>query len=100
MTRLFPDARFLDFGPSEVLPGPSPRVGRADGVKPAALRTQIRLLAPNLPGVYGMLNADEELIYVGKAKDLRVRLQSYFRKKGKPRKAGRIIGQARSILWE
>ncbi len=47
-----------------------------------------------------MLDGDEQLIYVGKAKNLRVRLQSYFRQKGRPNRARKIIAQARSIVWE
>jgi excinuclease ABC subunit C len=47
-----------------------------------------------------MIDAKGELIYVGKAKNLRARLLSYFRPKSRNAKAGRIMKRTRSLAWE
>ena len=38
-------------------------------------------LMPKLPGVYRMLNSKNEILYVGKAKNLTNRLKSYISEK-------------------
>jgi excinuclease ABC subunit C len=66
----------------------------------AALRGRVRTECPRCPGVYGMVDANDQLIYVGKAKRLRARLLSYFRPGSHDAKGGRILGQTRRIAWE
>src|SRR6266436_6562272 len=101
MSELFPPGSFTDFGPSAFVPGPDRnRVVRTPQAKPARLRSHVRLLAPSQPGVYGMIDSHHELIYVGKAKNLRTRLLSYFRARSRPRKAARIVAHTASVLWE
>jgi excinuclease ABC subunit C len=60
----------------------------------------MRRECPRLPGVYGMVNASGELVYVGKAKDLRARLLSYFRPNSREPKAGHILKETRVLAWE
>lgn len=49
------------------------------------------------PGVYRMLDADGTLIYVGKAKDLKKRVASYFGKKPDSPKTRALIRQLRDV---
>jgi excinuclease ABC subunit C len=101
MPGLFPTGPFTGFGPSAYLPNPEEnRVLHVIYGKAAKLRSQLRMLVPRQAGVYGMVDAHQELIYVGKAKDLRARLLSYFRPRSRPPKAGKIVAHTRSILWE
>ncbi|HZT80300.1 MAG TPA: UvrB/UvrC motif-containing protein [Gemmataceae bacterium] len=100
MDELFSCRAFAGFGPNRLEPGPPPPLFRARGSRPAALRRRIRQHCPRAPGVYGMIDANGALVYVGKAKCLRARLLSYFRKKSRDPKAGRIVEQARAVVWE
>jgi excinuclease ABC subunit C len=63
------------------------------------LREQVRGSARNLPGTYRMVAEDGEVLYVGKSKQVRTRLLSYFRAK-EEEKATRILRDARSLEWE
>ena len=51
----------------------------------------------SLPGVYRMFDRDDQVIYVGKAKNLRKRLASYFRRTGLSTKTLSLVGQIRRI---
>ena len=51
----------------------------------------------SLPGVYRMYNEGNEIIYVGKAKDLKKRLSSYFRKTGLSAKTQSLVSQIVTI---
>src|SRR3990167_337411 len=54
-------------------------------------------LCSRLPGVYRMYAADGELLYVGKAKNLRSRLGSYFQKNVSSLKTGALVKQIAGI---
>ncbi len=53
---------------------------------------------PHEPGVYRYFDASGEVIYVGKAKDLKNRVSSYFAKSNQhDRKTLRLVSQIRKI---
>jgi excinuclease ABC subunit C len=63
------------------------------------MRDHVRAGAEDRPGVYRMLSADGEIVYVGKSKRVRTRLLSYFRC-APGEKGARIVREARAIEWE
>jgi len=73
----------------EVAEGPL-AVGRA------AIEAAVRL-APTAPGVYRMLNAAGDVLYVGKAKNVRKRLASYARPTGQAMRIARMIAASAAV---
>jgi excinuclease ABC subunit C len=64
------------------------------------MRTHVREQALDRPAVYQMIAADGEIVYVGKSKQLRSRLLSYFRADFPEDKGARILREAERIEWE
>lgn len=52
---------------------------------------------PNVPGVYRFYNAEEKVLYVGKAKDLKKRISSYFTKQHENGKTALMIKQVTRV---
>lgn len=100
MLRRAPRPEFDGFGPCRLVPLRRARLGELalpDDVKTA--RRLVRRHCPDRPGVYGMIDAEGQLIYVGKAKSLVNRLLSYFSAAAEE-KASRIVEHARRLVWE
>jgi excinuclease ABC subunit C len=66
----------------------------------AVMRATVRDGAADRPGVYRMIAADGEIVYVGKSKRVRSRLLSYFRGSFPEDKGARILRDADRIEWD
>ena len=65
-----------------------------------ALRDLVKAGTQDRPGTYRFLCADGSVLYVGKSKQLRTRLLSYFRAEWPHDKGARILWRAARIEWE
>ncbi len=61
-----------------------------------AIKKELPLI-PKLPGVYRMLNSKNEILYVGKAKNLPNRLKSYISEKNHIIRTERMLSQTKKI---
>jgi excinuclease ABC subunit C len=62
--------------------------------------TKIIAKAPDTPGIYKFLDEEKNIIYVGKAKSLRKRLQSYARPSAQHGvKTEKMLESAKSVEW-
>lgn len=59
----------------------------------------IVLNLPDSPGCYQYLNDEGEIIYVGKAKNLKRRVSSYFNKEQQSRKTAMLVSKIRDIKY-
>ena len=83
-----PDSEELELGTVEAT-GPI-AAGRAALLRHAKL-------APSAPGVYRMLDAAGEVLYVGKAKNIRKRITSYTRPTGHDTRIARVIAATAAV---
>ncbi|MEP6858748.1 MAG: GIY-YIG nuclease family protein, partial [Gemmatimonadales bacterium] len=66
----------------------------------AIMRSTVKDGAADRPGIYRMLSSEGEVLYVGKSKQVRSRLLSYFRCAYPEDKGARILRSAEKIEWE
>ncbi|RYD97582.1 MAG: excinuclease ABC subunit C [Sphingobacteriales bacterium] len=62
-------------------------------------QAEIAPTLPHLPGVYRYYDAGKKLLYVGKAKDLKKRVSSYFVKKIENAKTHTLVNQIDFVEW-
>jgi excinuclease ABC subunit C len=93
-------APFRGFGPSGFWPFRR-RLQTLDVTHDFAdVRRSMRRECPRRPGVYGMLDARGQLIYVGMSTVLPKRLVTYFQSSENERKEYRIASQTERLVWE
>jgi excinuclease ABC subunit C len=66
----------------------------------ATLHRRVKSVAEKRPGIYRMLDQSGRVLYVGKARQVRTRLLSYFHAKFPDDKGARILHAASDLTWE
>ncbi len=92
--------QFVDFGRDWLMPYQRDDACRIRAANRHSLRAAVRSELPQSPGIYGFVNGEGKLVYVGKSKALRSRVLSYFLPNNQDEKAGQIASVATEILWE
>ncbi len=65
------------------------------------IRSSLARRLPARPGVYFMRDGDGKVIYIGKAKNLRSRVRSYFNAvQGQPQRVRQMLEKVRDVTWE
>ncbi|NBB97592.1 MAG: excinuclease ABC subunit UvrC [Alphaproteobacteria bacterium] len=64
----------------------------------ACIQSYLKVI-DNSPGVYRMLNEQSEVLYVGKARNLRARVSNYARPSGHTARIARMIDETRSMMF-
>ena len=91
---------FTEFGPSAYFHD-QPKLETLDvTMEQREVRRRLRALCPASPGVYGMLDREGQLIYVGMSAKLCDRLLTYFTAGDDGAKEQRIAKHARQVIWE
>jgi excinuclease ABC subunit C len=65
-------------------------------VHPESLLAEVAAL-PSLPGVYRYFDAEDQVLYVGKARNLKKRVTSYFQKDHGGTRIGHMVSKIRRM---